>query len=548
MAVKRICVRRFPVTLMSISALEYAGFAPTAEYSKWRHRLSHALVFDGPFEPKYHRDASCQQQRGDHSKYKLGWHGGDKLAFLQAAKRLPHPAQHENDDLPADLREAVRFAVHKGSDIVAWRSKAVAKCRRAADELWEFSEHMLTTAPEHVRHLVAASRRYPGAERSYNVAFIACVIDATAHPDYGYVRRMLRGFPQIGVQAPVGVYCDGGAMPEKQPNQVLNASANIAWNEYVFKSVRERALDAERRDPAAAARAAEAVWDTTVKECDDGVCVGVRDDDGTWRGFTLEELDAHPWVGGVDRARLLRRFGREQVRHEAAGNVATVRAIDDGTENGLNDIYGGRDKLSLPPADVPARMCRQYHREWRRQGKDVEGFEYGLADVKKAFRRKPVIYCGLSAVVVWDPRRRRSAIFLLPGFNFGTISAVMAWNRGPALICHAARRLLAVPAVAYYDDFGVGGSAGERGSGLLALEALNEHIYGFAPDKTIPMTQGPIVPVGVMHDFRCTPNTGEVLVGVTQERKESVCALIDEVIASGTATKTDCAKIVGRAR
>ena len=89
-------------------------------------------------------------------------------------------------------------------------------------------------------------------------------------------------------------------MPEKQPNQVLNASANIAWNEYVFKSVRERALDAERRDPAAAARAAEAVWDTTVKECDDGVCVGVRDVDGTWRGFTLEELDAHRWVGGID--------------------------------------------------------------------------------------------------------------------------------------------------------------------------------------------------------------------------------------------------------
>ena len=530
------------------AALKCSGFEPTNEYRKYCNALASALLYDGPFEPKYHRDASCQQQRGHHDRYKLGWQGGDKLAFLEAAKRLPHPAQHESDDLPADLCAAVRFAVGKGGDIVEWRRRAVALCCEAANALWELSEQMISSAPEHVRHLVVASRRYPGAGRSYNVAFIACVIDATKHPDHGYVRRMLRGFPQIGVQAPVGVYCDGGAMPEKNPGEVLNAHSNAAWNKYVFKSVTERALDAERRDPTAAARAAEAVWDTTEKECEDGVCLGVRDGDGAWRGFTLAELDAHPWVGGVERARLLRRFGREQVRHEAAGNVTTVRAIDDGTENGLNDIYGGSDKLSLPAADTPARVCRQYYREWRRQCKGIEGFEYGLADVKKAFRRIPVIHCGLSAVVVWDPRRRVSAIFLLPGFNFGTISAVMAWNRGPALICHAARRLLAVPAVAYYDDFGVGGSAGEKGSGLAALEALNAHIYGFAPDKTIPMTQGPVVPVGVMHDFRSTPNTGTVLVGVTQERKESVCALIAEVVASGWATRADCAKIVGRAR
>ena len=195
------------------------------------------------------------------------------------------------------------------------------------------------------------------------------------------------------------------------------------------------------------------------------------------------------------------------MRHEAAGNVSTVRGIDDGSENGLNDIYGGEDKLSLPAADSPARIGRQYHREWRRQGRDVEGFEYGMADVKKAFRRVPVMHCGLSAFVVWDPHRQVAAIFLLPGFNFGTVSAVMAWNRAPALICHVARRLLAVPVIGYYDDFGVGGGSGERGSGLAALVGVNRHIFGFAPDKTIAMTQGPIVAVGVMHDFTRTPNT-----------------------------------------
>ena len=539
--------------MVFISALTAAGYEQTEAYKRHRGVLARTLIYDGPFEAKQRRDASCQQQKsaGERNEYKLGWHGGGdegKLSFLESAKRLPHPAQHENDDLPTDLCEAVRFAVSKGSCITEWRDRAVARLDAAAADLWDLSERMIAESPAHVRHLVGATRKFVGAEATYNVAFIACVIDATNHPDYGYVRRMIRGFPQIGTQVPVGVYAGGGSMPKKEVAEVLNPHSNASWNSYVLTSVRERALEAEEREPIAADRLAKAVWDATIKECDDGVCMGMRGDDGVWRGMSLDELDKHPWTDGVEKARLLRRFGREQVRHEADGNVSTVRAIDDGTENGLNDIYGGEDKLSLPAADSPARISRQYHREWRRQQKHVEGFEYGLADVKKAFRRIPVTYCGLSAIVVWDPYNRMAVTFLLPGFNFGTVSAVMAWNRAPAFICHAARRLLAVPVIAYYDDFGVGGGSGERGSGLTSLESLNRHIFGFEPKKRIAMTQGPIVAVGVMHDFTRTPNTGTVQVGVTQERKDSVCAYISEVESRGSATRGDCSKLFGKAR
>ena len=535
------------------SALKFAGYELTEAYERHRIVLSKALLYNGPFEPEHQRDGSCQQQRQRRTmnEYKLGWHGGGdhgKLSFLASAMQLPHPAQHEIEDLPADLCEAVRFAVSQGPDIADWRGRALARIDAAAEELWELSERMLAESPAHVRHLVAATRKFKDADRSYNVALIACVIDATHHPDYGFVRRMLRGFPQIGTQVPVGVYCDGGSMPPKITGDVLNAHNNVTWNNYVCTSVRERALEAEKRDPAAAERMAKAVWDATIKECDAGVCEGMRNTDGTWRGLTLDELDKHPWVDGIEKARLLRRFGVEQVRHEATGNVTTVRGIDDGSENGLNDVYGGEDKLSLPAADSPARIGRQYHREWRRQGKGVEGFEYGMADVKKAFRRIPVMYCGLSCVVLWDPYRRTAAIFLLPGFNFGTISAVMAWNRTPALISHVARRLLAVPVIGYYDDFGVGGGSGERGSGLATLEGFGRHIFGFEPETRIPMTQGPIVAVGVLHDFRSTPNTGTIKVGVTQERKDSVCAFISEVERSGWATRADCSKLFGKAR
>ena len=204
-----------------VSALTFAGYELTEAYKRNRDVLRKAILYDGPFEPEHQRDGSCQQQqqRRATNTYKLGWHGGGdhgKLSFLASAMQLPHPAQHEIEDLPADLCEAVRFAVSQGPRIADWRKRALARCDAAAEELWELSERMLVESPAHVRHLVAATRKFKDADRSYNVAFIACVIDATHHPDYGFVRRMLRGFPQIGTQVPVGVYCKGGSINRGQ--------------------------------------------------------------------------------------------------------------------------------------------------------------------------------------------------------------------------------------------------------------------------------------------------------------------------------------------
>ena len=215
------------------SALSFAGFDLTEAYKRHRLNLANSLVYNGPFQPEHKRDASCQQQRGAgaRNEYKLGWHGGGdsgKLAFLESAKSLPHPAQHENEDLPTDLCEAVRFVVDQGPRVVDWRARALARIDDAASDLWELSERMIASAPPHVQHLVAASREFEGAERSYNVAFIACVIDATGHPDYGYARRMLRGFPQVGTQVPTGVYCKGGALPSKPVGEVLNPRRRLS--------------------------------------------------------------------------------------------------------------------------------------------------------------------------------------------------------------------------------------------------------------------------------------------------------------------------------
>uniref|UniRef100_A0A7S3X1I6 Uncharacterized protein n=1 Tax=Emiliania huxleyi TaxID=2903 RepID=A0A7S3X1I6_EMIHU len=353
-------------------------------------------------------------------------------------------------------------------------------------------------------------------------------------------------------------YTEGGPLPEAPPSTVTDAATNVAWNRYLWKSVEERALQEEARDANAAEAAHAAVWEATIKEISAGVCVGARTSCGCgdsacdclegWRGMTPEELYSHPWIvgdhgGGEHTVRAKRRFGRVQKNG--------IRAIDDGTENGENPAFGSRSKLSLISSDAPARVCRQYQRERRRRGQTLVAFEYGLEDVRKAFRRCPVAWPGFSVVFVWDPKRRRTAAFILPGFAFGVFSAVLAWNRYPALICHVMRRLLATATVAYYDDFGVGGAAFERGSGQRALIVVGDALgLGWAEDKHVAMTQsGPdLHPLGVMHDFSSVPNTGVVLIGVTEERKTKVAELIDEHIARGRLTKSDGATVFGKSR
>ena len=51
------------------------------------------------------------------------------------------------------------------------------------------------------------------------------------------------------------------------------------------------------------------LWDATVKECADGWCIGVQSTPDLWRGFTKNELNAHPWLQGPGSWRAMRRFG-----------------------------------------------------------------------------------------------------------------------------------------------------------------------------------------------------------------------------------------------
>jgi hypothetical protein len=83
-------------------SLRLAGFEPDDGFRRYEALLAAAVIYSGPYEPPAAGDATAVQQavRQHSVQYSLGWHGGGdagKLAFMQDAMRLPHPANHEHD-------------------------------------------------------------------------------------------------------------------------------------------------------------------------------------------------------------------------------------------------------------------------------------------------------------------------------------------------------------------------------------------------------------------------------------------------------------------
>ncbi|KAL1495392.1 hypothetical protein AB1Y20_016761 [Prymnesium parvum] len=174
---------------------------------------------------------------------------------------------------------------------------------------------------------------------------------------------------------------------------------------------------------------------------------------------------------------------------------------------------------------------------------------HGNDDVKKAFRRIPNAAVGLMVVAVLNPCTLRAEFFILPSFVFGSISAVMSWNRVPAAYTHFARRILAVPSTSYVDDFQIGGPAYDQASAQEAQSIMLDVIgLGFDESKHVG-GETTSVNLGVESDFSLAHTREPVaLLGVTDERKAKLAAVVAEILREGVITHALALRLYGKAR
>ena len=157
-----------------LCALRVAGYVPDAAFLEAQRLLSVAVVSAAAFEPPVRPETHAAQQaaRDKSTRFSLGWHGGDKLAFLESAKRLPHPAQEDDLGLPMDLLDAIDFVVGKREKIVEWRQRCLQLLLDCKAMVAPLNRRMVADMTPSVRHVSA----------DYDLAFMALVVNATKHP------------------------------------------------------------------------------------------------------------------------------------------------------------------------------------------------------------------------------------------------------------------------------------------------------------------------------------------------------------------------------
>ena len=152
-------------------------------------------------------------------------------------------------------------------------------------------------------------------------------------------------------------------------------------------------------------------------------------------------------------------------------------------------------------------------------------------DKKRAYRQIPVLedHLPYSTIAVYHPFRKKWVFGVLHGLAFGLSSAVLQFNRYPALIVAIARRWLAIPVISFFDDFKLTEPDFAANSGPQYFDKLvNAMGWLFDEDKNIPLT--PIGKfLGGVEDFTQLDNDLLCVRSIPQ-REDQVFDILDSAL------------------
>ena len=450
---------------------------------------------------------------------------GKQVHIARSGKlRSPLALQEGVED---DIIFAARAAATFGPYIRTWRmqqKRALACVTKALDAL----ELMcLQAMPRTVRQVAAAKRP----------ATMAMFTAIMRWPDRAQPDEYINGFsmigdlPMTGVFRPIAKKDDAKHSGPGETEGELWGQNAVEWVESILAS-QPKWADVDE------------IHKATEKEQGQGYCS---------RFYTKEELDKK---FGVGQWRCQKRFMIAQ----ASGKK---RCIDDALRAGMNEATTAEETITTIQPDFPALLTSVLYTEVLRMwypGIDLQQGTENLVkllpewldasmfiqDMVDAYRQVPVKPDHLAATViaVWVPDAGW-AFTIMYGCPFGMSSAVLNFNRLPALCIAAARRCMGVMSGAFFDDnIGIDIAAG-RGSGEDGVVQVFEGVGGaLAPPKAMPPASRRVF-CGIDSDLGHAARTGEVVMYVKPFVKEDLVEAMDRCMNEGVLTAAKAAKLRG---
>ena len=218
-----------------------------------------------------------------------------------------------------------------------------------------------------------------------------------------------------------------------------------------------------------------------------------------------------------------------------AGGAGKWRVIDDAKLSGHNSAAGCSERIHTTCTDFGLMVAKELHKLCQSRGIHVS-----VRDMKKAFKQVPVNDedRAFSITAVYCPQTKEWLFGELPSLACGQVHAVVGFNRVPAFICVAARRLLAIPVTRFYDDFKVIDIDCEDADFFFG-ELCDILGFKFDTDKW-QKPSARVTYLGKEEDYSMVPACHTVDVSLKDQRRQELLGMIAEAQASKHCDETLC--------
>jgi len=445
----------------------------------------------------------------------------DKMKHVELAANVTQPSMGRAGRLlPTDLQQAVVFVLKKGAKIRRWRAEQQLVLARASDMLTPLSaklhKHADVSRPSTVKMIAGR----------VHVALIAAMSDALSWPDANLARGFAYGFPVLGDIPDSGLF---RPVEDKRSDECFMGEykavvdSNDEWNRSLVVSLRMKAQEAMKTKRDWMLRDLES---STKKEVNDRLME---------RGVPLAQMD--------------KRFGKGNWRALVRFPVpqgAKVRSCDDGKKSLHNTATLVHETITLPTFEFPSRVAALVAEKCRELSLPFPALTIATDDIQSAYRMVPTSQPQFTVCALFCFEEDEVLFFGVPGHNFGLLSAVINFNRVPALFTAFSRAFFALWLKDYFDDNFLTDTETAKESGREALHALyNAAVFPLHPGKRVrPMSVARVL--GVMCDLSAFQSHLEVRFYPAPGRVEECLRLLDVIEDNGRLYPASARVLVGK--
>ena len=354
---------------------------------------------------------------------------------IEKAKKLESPFTSVGGTRTArpDLRSAVNWTASFDGNAAGLRHE-----RQRKERVFGEVRESLANVDAQLRALQtpeAAGVQQPGA----SIALYAAAMRAAGLPDStGFASSRVRGFECIGDVPDSGLF----RQKERKATRVFDELCHPVHNSQVARTLRKVGARARAPGGAKQMHMLRVLTAKTQKEVKAGLAFGP---------FTRSELDTK-FGGG--QWRCLHRFGVEQ-GFEDDGITVKVRACDNGRTGLHNECTSTHETIACEDASFPMLVADLFADAFAAMGRPRLPLAHSTDDVDGAYRRMAAAHPEATVVAIFDTDIGDVRYYTMNGFNFGLLSAVLAFNRHSQVVAMVARRFFGVCTAAYFDDYDI---------------------------------------------------------------------------------------------